>query len=735
MDPNEMRLAEVFRRLAARLEAEGSARACYTSAVVVGVLVALRVFGLTYLTATSPFWEYPGGDVKFNIVGLSHFVAEPWTFPPGISRQMSPDGISISFTDSIPLLAFPAKLLAPIAPAFLQPVLRNFYGPWMLIAWVLQAVMAVRFLRAVGVRSLTASVSVSVLVCSLPFFIFRRGHAALEGQFLITWSLLLVVLARHEVARWRRGAEWALLLSISAMTHIYLLVMCAGLFGAWLLVLAVHHRAFRVALPSALAGGGTIVATLYLLGMLGARATKSRAWGFGVTSWNPLSLFVPRQSTLFGARFADRADATGFQYEGFAYLGAGALLLVGFVVVTRRRDLLDALRRHALLAVVLFACLFFAASNRVYVGRMLVLSYEVPAKLEYLTSQLRSSGRFVWPAIYALLLFAVVRAARVRRFGGIALAIAAFVQLLDSTAQAALERGQMNDSAPRVLDWAKWQPMVEEHDAVWSTPTFDCLGHLQMPQDVPELDGLNELSFLAAKAAKPVNTAFTPRAIADCNDEIAAREKVVPKSGTLYVVARRVATASMIANFIRQGAPCISFSLGFACSRRFADPLLAPTLVPGVASAADAAVHIADASNVRSVGQGWAPANGAKELSTEQARATLFVLGGPKPRWLEVVGRGYVSATRPRQEVDVELDGTRIGTLSYSLDEDGDRSSSQLLPLPSGLPTSPNGLIVIDFVPRDIRSPRELGVDATDDRRLGAAIVSVRVGDRASNPR
>lgn len=700
-----------------RLETEASSLVCYASAALVALILALTTFGPGYAFGTSPVWEYPEGDVKVNLIGWYHFLAEPWTFPLGLSRQMGPpQGLCIAFTDSLPLIALPAKLVAPLVPDALRPTLLHFFGPWLLAVWVLQALFAVRAVRALGARSIIASLSVAVLTTLLPPFILRQGHAALDAHFYLTWALMLVVLARQNPPSWKHGLEWALLIPMVALTHIYLFAMCGGLLATWALVSLVHHRSVRVAIPAAVSAGVLAALSLYLVGVLGERTAKSRAWGFGDVSWNPASLIIPARSTLVGTRFAHIAEATGFQYEGYSYLGAGVLLLLAFVLVADGRAVLSSLKRHWLLAAAVLVCAAYAASNRVYVGHALVVSYDVPKALEYVTAQLRSSGRFVWPALYLLILFVVVRVARRPRIGGALLGIAALLQLTDSAAEMSNTHAAVARGEHRYLDWQVWRATIAEHDEVSTAPSFDCLYDLRVG-DTEALLALNELAVLSAEAGKVVSSAPNPRPYQDCALARIDRETLAPRDKTLYVVMRALMTGRGMANFAEHGIPCFPFPQGYACSRTFADrgsPFAYSPALPDRISLKDR-----DGDPYVGPGWSWGLTNGRP---LDGARATLYL---PKPHghWLEVTSFAFLSANRRTEDIDVEIGGKRIGTLSYRDDDRGSEMTTVLVPLPPE--AIKEDVLLVDLVPRDIRTPRELGINE-DTRQLSAFVESVR---------
>src|SRR4029453_11815195 len=129
-----------------------------------------------------------------------------------------PEGGSGLYNDALPLAALFAKVLATAFGVMVNPL------PWaFLAAYVLQGVMAVRLVRALGVRSpwlILALASWPLL--SIPFLI-RFTHIALAFHGLLLWALALYF--EQVRARRIRTAEQTLLGVVALLINPYLLAM------------------------------------------------------------------------------------------------------------------------------------------------------------------------------------------------------------------------------------------------------------------------------------------------------------------------------------------------------------------------------------------------------------------------------------------------------------------------------------------------------------------------------
>src|SRR5690606_36749481 len=107
------------------LQAEGrESRIAFVVSGVLGALYALWLYGVRVVDPTSVHWLLHG-DAAQHFIGLSYFLVEPWHWPLGAIRRFGSDPTSVVFTDSIPLLALPAKALG-------MPSGTQYFGIWML---------------------------------------------------------------------------------------------------------------------------------------------------------------------------------------------------------------------------------------------------------------------------------------------------------------------------------------------------------------------------------------------------------------------------------------------------------------------------------------------------------------------------------------------------------------------------------------------------------------------------
>lgn len=416
---------------------------------VVGVLFFLAVYGARIVDSRVIDWLLHG-DPAWHYLGYAFHRAAGWTWPLGaVPGFGAPEGTTLVFSDSIPVLAVALKPFTAWLPVDFQ-----YFGAWMLLCHLLQGLFAERLLRGLGVRGGALWGGVFLVVTSPALALRAYGHLALMAHWLM--------LASFEACVARRSKRHAPLLLLAALIHAYWLPMLApfALLGWWRDRPGWRHLAgWALAIAVAMAAAGYFV----------ARPGTLRAEGYGEYSANLLTLFDPMDWRGFLTAHGRAGDGAGEwsrllpplghagrgQYEGFAYLGAGALAALaaaGLIAAAQRlRDVRaaadvrstsdDALPANAvrpdvralgarpaptadLTALLAVAALMFvfALSTRVTLGPWVLVAPEIPAALLSPLGVFRATGRFVWPLALLLVVWACVRiGAALPGRGGLAL--------------------------------------------------------------------------------------------------------------------------------------------------------------------------------------------------------------------------------------------------------------------------------------------------------------------------
>jgi hypothetical protein len=322
----------------------------------------------------------------------------------------------------------------------------------------------------------------------------------------------------------------------------------------------------------------------YFWGRSGVKLWEiGRTEWFGWTSMNLLSPLVPQWSGLFQwsgllpdpRRFVGATagpyrevaviDATGGQYEGFNYLGAGVLLLVGVGLWLDRNNLgLRAKKFWGLLAA-LFVLTALATTHRVYLGSWEITLFDrVPLVLD----DIRSSGRLFWPLGYTVMAAAIaVVALRARRSIGVGLLLGAVVlQVADAAWLRYWVRNWVTQgyAGRLVIPATPWVDLIRQHDELKIFPTYACAG------DSKAWNPIADLVFYASGSLTPVNTAANDRSKEmNCQIETeSARHLELGESALVVMLDPRYMDEFASGNPGYRSL-CRSFDKGSVCSRQW----------------------------------------------------------------------------------------------------------------------------------------------------------------------
>lgn len=425
-----------------------------------GVFVALWLYGWRAIDPRSHGWLLHG-DAGQHFLGASFFLSQAWHWPPGRIEGFGYTPTSVVFADAIPLLALPLKLLG-------WPAQWQYLGAWMAACHVLAAWQGARLVQALGAPPAAAALG-GCFFAVMPTVLARAyGHEALMGQFIVLAAIV-------QVLRPWSARMWLLVAGLAVGVHAYLAFMAGVL---WLTALGSAVRNGELGRAKALRHAAAMAALVLLLaftaGYFGTASDVS-AGGYGFFSANLTTWFNP---TIYRDALADpvlRAHArdwsaflpgwhlaSGGQWEGFAYLGLGAIvaLLAAACIALARRELPS--RRVRVLAGVCVAMACVAVSHQVTFGTLHLLDIPLAGPLPQLLGVVRASGRFIWPLTFLAMAAAIAGVGRMR-FGRALLAALLVLQLADLAPKLRELQDRFRNGAPEVERAAQsplWQELL-----------------------------------------------------------------------------------------------------------------------------------------------------------------------------------------------------------------------------------------------------------------------------------
>ena len=350
---------------------------------------------------------YIGGDLSQHYLGWMYFRRSPWDFPLGLIKGLTgTSNISIIYMDSIPLFAIIFKLFSPVLPNTFQ-----YFGIWGILSYGLMGGLATLLIRRFTNNKITCLIS-SVFFTVSPYILQRMfAHTSLGGQWIIIWGLIIWLYDLGGRFYVKKGIIWTITLCLAATIHIYFIPMivvfifCESI-NEYLKNKKLRNSIFIFLCP--------IVFALLFLYLLGAfiQGGELSIEGLGFFSANLNTLFNP----IFGiSKIYKELPHGGGQYEGMGYLGAGIILLMiisGYQLFLNRRKLKEEKKyKNIKILLTFLACSIFlilALSPTVMLGEQILFEIPWPDFITKILGIFRSSGRFIWPLSYVIMLFCIV---------------------------------------------------------------------------------------------------------------------------------------------------------------------------------------------------------------------------------------------------------------------------------------------------------------------------------------
>jgi Family of unknown function (DUF6311) len=482
-----------------------SAFTSYLIAIAIACGFVAYQFPLSFLMGNSTVFDY--GDIAQHVSGWWYYAKDSWHFPLLHTNRLDhPAGVSVAYTDSIPLLALPFKLLITLFPSWF-PEHFHYIGWWMGLVFVSQAVAATFLMRALGVKSLFAILISVGFALTWPVIHARYHHPALMMQSIIIYAIALYFLGRQKTWSSSTVSTAFVALNLIALTvHPYFLPFSVGFFTAFLVDQAIKGESWLKQLKRLLVLSILLFSVILLLGYTGRPAYAN--YGYGTNFY--LDLLTP---FCGGGKLIDCGvgPVYAFPYhEGFNYLGAGLLLLIPIAAVWNWRSAVTFPKTYPTFTLLLTGFLLYALTNQVHFNDVVLFSYDLPAWTEGLTGTFRAAGRFFWP-ISTFILFVTLVSMLKKRTWLVAFLLTTALVLQVRDVKPWLSRIHAEARKPSQLNFVDWAPVMAKTDKIISYPIHEC----------PPLHYLHNIWVmqLAGYYGKLINSGYTARGNKSCDDD------------------------------------------------------------------------------------------------------------------------------------------------------------------------------------------------------------------------
>lgn len=190
---------------------------------LLGALAFIAIYGVKILNPFYVDWLLGKGDLSQHYLGWEFYRHSAWEFPIGMTDRLAyPIHTSVIFTDSIPLLAIPFKILKFMLPEYFQ-----YFGIWGLICFGLQGYFSVKIFNWLDFNWTSALIG-SVFIILSPVLIYRMFmHTSLGAQWLLLLSIYLLLRHKADYKKLKLTTiYWGVIGFLIPAIHLYFLPMC-----------------------------------------------------------------------------------------------------------------------------------------------------------------------------------------------------------------------------------------------------------------------------------------------------------------------------------------------------------------------------------------------------------------------------------------------------------------------------------------------------------------------------
>lgn len=544
-------------------------------AIVVGCIYAIALIGIAELNPSNLGWFH--GDTSTYYIGWALFRQDPHLHWPltYTTRIGYPIGDSVALMDVNPLLAVLFKALSPLLPPVFQ-----YLGIESVLSCCLQLFFALRIFRLLlGANALGVLAGGLFFLLSPPLTLRFGAHYSLTNQWVITAALLVLCWAycRSETPIRRIAVAILVLAAVAVSINPYLAfeVLCILLATVAGLLVA---RRISILWAAALAVGLFLVSAIVAYGFGFVIPGGHGYVGPGYRSYS-MNLLAPFDPNAYGAVFMRQLPSFFAQYEGYCYLGAGAILLTAVFIVAAVIQPRKMRLAHWQILIPFGLCCFcltlMALSTRITLGSRVILDLDPTERFTPYLAVLRSSGRLFWTPYYAILIVLLVApyAFLKRRWANVLVVVALGIQIADTAPlRHRIHAALTTPSSPSPLRSPIWHRLGLRYRTLMIMPPFQCSSALtpggEGSGDV--YGGADIFGMLAANQDMQINSYRSGRVtgVAEkfhCLDSMASvsRDHVLLSPTAAYVV-----TPAIASNLVASGAKCHNLDGFVLCSAK-----------------------------------------------------------------------------------------------------------------------------------------------------------------------
>lgn len=355
--------------------------------ILIYVSSGLRVIDPRY----SDWLSFGDGTAE---IAWEFFRRQPlFQYPLGLNSKY---GLEISstaaFDGQIPIMSFILHPFANLLPGRFQ-----YFGIFIFLTFVLNYFFANKIFQLLQFNRYQSIVSGTLLATS-PVILNRfieNTHYSLTSVWII-FAAILFSLQRNV-----NFIPWIFITTFSILIHLYMLpfILAIYIFTIFYEILQRTIKLNYVIVVSAFAA-----ISIFLMSVTGYfyGGISGKDVGYGLYRSTLLSLI---DSSNWSRILPDIAEPDG-AYEGFAFVGTPTIILFIFSLFQRKK--INTIKTNVsfkplcISAIILF---LFSLSNRIAIGKLELFNFPVPDLMSLATNTYRSSGRFSWLLVFTLFIY------------------------------------------------------------------------------------------------------------------------------------------------------------------------------------------------------------------------------------------------------------------------------------------------------------------------------------------
>ncbi len=442
--------------------------AFFLTGCLMGILCFAGVYGVKILNVTYDAWLLNGDiDLMQHYIGWGHFRNSPWSFPFGLITTLSkPYPMSVIYTDSIPAVAVFFKFLSPVLPETFQ-----YFGLYGCFSFAMQGGTAMLLLKRFLHKRWLIVLGTFFFILSFPILQRMYYHTALASQWVILLSFLLWFYEKEGMPVYKKCIKWGLMGFLCVAVHSYFLPMTGAVMLFCILEQVITAKKTggnikRNVTFGIFQTGSFCLAALFNLWILGGFYGGASAIGGGIGTFesNLNTFYNPLGGGITGISLPLYYD---FQYEGFAYLGLGLLMLmlailiggIGLVIIKRPEEKIVTyfkIHHRQFLILLLFLLFILLASGPIITWNAhKIIAIPLPGIVGKIADIFRSNGRMIWVSLYLLMLAIFVCTERMMRQSVmiVAVVLSLLIQVLDLSPEVVKKQAYFNREQSHACVW------------------------------------------------------------------------------------------------------------------------------------------------------------------------------------------------------------------------------------------------------------------------------------------